>query len=57
MQYVVREDAVPTKVDAVPMPWMTCPTRWMQYAMTENAVPMKVEAGILQWMQGPMQFP
>ena len=36
--------AMSGNVDAVPMQWMNCPTRWMQYAVMEDAVPM-------QWMQ------
>ena len=37
--------AVPTSVslnvDAVPIHWMHCPTRWMQHAETEDAVPRR----------------
>ncbi len=43
-------------VDAVPIQWMQCPTRWMQYVVMEDAVPMKVDAVILQWLQCPVQF-
>ena len=57
MEYVVTDDAVPTKLDAVPMHWMHCPIGWMQYVVTEDAVPMNVDAVILQCLQCPMQFP
>ena len=44
--------AVPTEVslsvDAVPMQWMQCPTRFMKYVVTEDAVPMKEDA-VMQW--------
>ena len=36
------------KVDAVPMKWMHCPTRWKQYVVTEDAVPMKGDA-VIHW--------
>ena len=56
MQYVVSEDAVPMKVDAVSLQWLQCPwhcpgmrmqwmqclTRQMQYVFSDDAVPMKV---------------
>ena len=92
MQYIVREDAVPMKedavmqrlfygscsatsgvcsvsavgamppemsgnVDALPMQWMKCPTRWMQYVLTEDAVPIMVDAVLLKWVQCLLQCP
>ena len=49
--------AMSSKVDAVPMQWMQCPTTWMQYVVTEDAVPLKVDAVILQWLWCPLQCP
>ena len=43
--------ALSLNVDALPMQWMECPTRWMQYVMTYDAVPMKGDAVIMQWFQ------
>ena len=48
--------AVSLNVDAVPMHWIQCPTRWMQYVLTDNAMAMKLDAVILQWLQCPLQF-
>ena len=59
MQYVMKDDAVLMKVDAVHpilsgnvdavvMQWMQCPTGWMQYVVMEDAEPMKVDSVILQ---------
>ena len=50
MQYVMTDDAVPTKVDALCMLWMHSPSRCMQYVVTDDAVLMKVDALILQWL-------
>ena len=33
--------AVSLNVNAVPMQWMHCPSRWMKYAVTEDALPLK----------------
>ena len=49
--------AMSSKVYAVPMQSLQCPTRWMHYVVKEDAVPMKVDAVFLQWLQGPLQFP
>ena len=57
MQYVVMDDAVPTKLDAVPMHWMQLPTLLMQYVVMKDAVSMKVDAVILQWLRCPLHCP
>ena len=57
MQYVMMDDAVPMKVDAVHMLWMHCPKRCMQCVVREDGVPMNVDAWILQWLQCPLHFP
>ena len=36
--------ALSENLDAVPMQWMQCPTRWMSYVVLEDAVPTKVDA-------------
>ena len=51
MQYVLMEDAVPMKVDAVLMQWMQFPSRWMPYVVMEDSVIMKENAVILQSLQ------
>ena len=35
-------------VEAVPMQWIQCRTRWMLYVVMEDAVPMTVDAVKLQ---------
>ncbi len=49
--------SVSLNVDAVPMQWMQCPTRWMQYVVMEDAVPTKVDAVILPLLGCPRQCP
>ena len=36
--------SVSLKVNAVPMQWMQCHTRWMHYVVMEDAVPTTVGA-------------
>ena len=48
---VVVPPEMSSNVDAVPVQWMKCNTKWMQYVVMEDAVPMKVDAVLLQWLQ------
>ena len=43
--------AVYLNVDAVPMWWMQCPTRWIPYVVMEDRVIMTEDAVILQSLQ------
>ena len=51
VQYVMTDDAVPMKVDAVRMLWMQCLTRWMQPVVTAEAVPRMLDALISVCLQ------
>ena len=65
MQYVVTEDALPMKVDAVMLQWLKChlhcPRMWMQYPCSgcsdpavlavPHAVSLTLVSVTMQWVQ------